>query len=54
MRSLALTRPKPPDEKFPPQYSDLVLGGRFESTEAEKKTRDPNDENFGLKWIATR
>jgi hypothetical protein len=54
MRSLTLTRPKPPDQVSPPQYSDFVLGGRFETTEAEKKTRAAVDENFGLKSIATR
>jgi hypothetical protein len=47
VRSLTLTRPNPPDKKHPPQHSDFVLRGRFDTTEAEKKTRDAYHENFG-------
>jgi ribonuclease Z len=41
-------RPGPPDNKFPPQYSDFILGGRLDTGEAERQTREEYNKRFGL------
>ena len=41
-------RPKPPDGKFPPQSSDFILEGRYDTTEAERATLEAYNKMFGL------
>jgi len=40
--------PSPPDPDFPSQYTDFILKGRFDTTEAEKQTRDAYNKKYGL------
>jgi len=41
-------RASPPDPDFPSQYTEFTLKGRFDTTEAEKKTRDAYNKKYGL------
>ena len=41
-------RPSPPDPDFPSQYTEFTLNGRFDTTEAEKETRDAYNKKYGL------
>jgi ribonuclease Z len=42
-------KPSPPDPSFASQYTQFILDGRFDTTEAEKQTRDAYNKEFGLK-----
>ena len=39
---------RPPDPDFPSQYTEFILKGRFDTTKAEKKTRDAFNKQYGL------
>ena len=41
-------QPGAPDPDFPSQYTDFILQGRFDTTEAEKETRDAYNKKYGL------
>jgi ribonuclease Z len=37
-----------PDPDFPSQYTEYILKGRFDATDAEKKTREVYNQKYGL------
>jgi ribonuclease Z len=41
-------QPSAPDPDFPSQITDFILKGRFDTTEAEKETRDAYNKKYGL------
>ncbi len=41
-------RPGAPDPNFPSQSTDFILKGRFDTTEAEKQTRDAYNKKYEL------
>ena len=41
-------RPSPPDPNFPKQSTKFILDGRFDTTEAERETREAYNRKFGL------
>ncbi len=41
-------RPSPPDPDFPKQSTKFILDGRFDTTEAERETREAYNKRFGL------